>query len=67
MHAADVHFVAELHLALVHPARNRGRTGGIRRAGQRNVPLTSEQAAGRIQPNPARAGQIHLAPGVQVR
>ena len=28
--------------------------------------LTGQQARGRVQANPARAGQIHLAPGVQV-
>jgi hypothetical protein len=36
------------------------------RGGQRDVALAGEQAAGGIEADPAGAGQVHLAPGVQV-
>ena len=39
----------------------------MRRARERDVPLAGQQARGRIEADPARAGQIHLGPGVQVR
>lgn len=39
---------------------------GWRRAGQRNMAFTGQQARGGVQPNPAGAGQVHLAPGVQI-
>ena len=35
-------------------------------AGQRDVTLAGEQPRGRIEPDPARAGQVHFGPGVQV-
>jgi hypothetical protein len=66
VHARDLHVVAERHLTLVHQALHGRGARGLRRAGQRNMPLAREQARGRVQPYPARAGQKHLAPGVQV-
>ena len=35
-------------------------------AAQRNVAFACQQARGGVEPHPARARQIHLAPGVQV-
>ena len=64
--AGHAHVVAELHLALVHGAFHRRGTRGLRRAGQRDVAFTGEQAGGGVQADPAGAGQEHLAPGVQV-
>ena len=60
------HVVAERHLALVHAAFNRGCTRGLRRAGQRDVAFTGHQARGGVQADPACAGQVDLAPRVQV-
>ena len=37
---------------------------GVR--GQRDVPFAGEQARGRVEPDPAGAGQVDLGPGVQV-
>ena len=39
------------------------RVGGT---GERNMALAGEQARGRVEPDPARPGQIDLGPGVQV-
>ncbi|KDB52787.1 hypothetical protein X805_16520 [Sphaerotilus natans subsp. natans DSM 6575] len=64
--ARDLHLVRELDLALVDRAGDRRRAGGLRRAGQRDVALAGQQARGRVQPDPARARQIDLAPGMQV-
>ncbi len=38
----------------------------MRRRGERNVPLAAEQAGGGVEPDPARAGDVDLGPGVQV-
>ena len=64
--SGDTHMVVELNFALVHAAFNRCRTRGLRRAGQRDVAFAGEQARRGVQPDPACAGQINLAPGVQV-
>ena len=64
--ARDLHLVAELDLALVHAAFDRCGARRLRGAGQRNMAFTGEQAGGRVQPDPAGAGQEDLAPGVQV-
>ena len=64
--ARDAHLVVKLHLGFVHQAFNRCCCGRLWRAGQRNVAFAGQQARGRVQPDPACAGQIHLAPGVQV-
>ena len=64
--ARHAHLVAEVHLGLVHAALNRCGARGLRCAGQRDVALARHQAAGGIQADPARAGQVNLAPGVQV-
>src|ERR1041385_1065833 len=56
----------ELRLALVHGASNRRGTRWLRRATERDVAFTGEQARRRIETNPTRAGQIDFAPRVQV-
>jgi type IV secretory pathway TrbL component len=57
--------VLELDLALVHRAADRRGAGGLGR-GQRDVAFAGQQAGGRVQADPAGAGQVDLAPGVQV-
>ena len=47
-------------------ARDRCGRRRVRRAGERDVAFAGQQARGRVQPDPAGAGQIDLAPGVQV-
>ena len=66
VNALHAHVVGKLNLGLVHTAFNRGSTRGLRCAGQRYMAFAGHQARGRIQSDPARAGQKHLAPGVQV-
>ena len=58
--------VAEFHLAIVERTVNGRSAGWLRRARQRNMPFSREQARCGVQPNPTRARQIHLAPSVQV-
>jgi hypothetical protein len=58
--------VGELGLALVDAAGDRRGGGRLGRAGQRNVALAGEQAGGRIEADPAGAGQVDFGPGVQV-
>ncbi|MNS88282.1 hypothetical protein D3C72_1222510 [compost metagenome] len=58
--------MAEFALARFHQATDRRRRGRIGTTGQRNVSFTGKQPGGRIQADPAGAGQVHLAPGVQV-
>src|SRR3989344_5091049 len=64
--ARHAHLVAELHLGLVHAAFNRRGARGLGCASERDVALARHQAAGGIQADPACAGQVDLAPGVQV-
>ena len=48
-------------------ARDRRGADGMRRARERDVAFAGEQARGRIEADPAGAGQIDLGPRVQVR
>ena len=64
--AGHLHVVAEIHFGFVHHAFDGRGTGRLRRAGQRHVAFAGHQAGGRVQPDPAGAGQVDLAPGVQV-
>ena len=60
------HLMGELAFARLHqPADGRGGRW-IGAAGQGDMPFTGEQPGRGIQANPASAGQIHFAPGVQV-
>ena len=64
--ARHLHLVGERDLGfVVHAGDGRGALRR-RRRGQRNVALAREQARGRIEPDPARARQINLGPGVQI-
>ena len=65
-HALDPHLVRELHLALLGQATQRRGARGLGGAGERNMAFARKQAGGRIEPDPARAGQVGLAPGVQI-
>jgi hypothetical protein len=64
--ACHPHVVVELDLGFVHQAFNGGSGRGLWGAGQWNVAFARQQARGRVQADPACAGQVHLAPGVQV-
>ncbi len=66
VNAGHGHVMAELHLAFVDHAFNRGRARGLRRAGQGDVAFACEQAGGGVEADPPGPGQIHLAPGVQI-
>ncbi|CAB4583968.1 unannotated protein [freshwater metagenome] len=65
--ARDLNLVLELHLTRVERTGDRCGAGRIWCGSQRQMPLAREQARGRIEAHPACAGQIHLAPGMQVR
>jgi hypothetical protein len=54
--ARHLHLEGDLAGAGVARAFERRRKGGIRRAGQGNVSLAAEQARGRVEADPARAG-----------
>ena len=58
--------MAELDLGFVDTAFDRRRARRRRRAGQRDVTLTGQQARGGVEPDPSCPRQIDLAPGVQV-
>ncbi|MDT4827529.1 hypothetical protein FQZ97_608780 [compost metagenome] len=64
--AVDAHLVAERAFGLFDQAADRRRRGRLRTARQGDVALAGEQPAGRVEADPAGAGQVHLAPGVQV-
>ena len=66
VHPADD--VVELHrrLGRVGPAGDRRRLGRLRRRRQRDVALARQQPGRGVEPDPARAGQEDLGPGVQV-
>jgi hypothetical protein len=64
--ARDLHVVAERHLRFVDDALDRCGAGGLRRAGQGDMPFAGEQARRRVEADPPGAGQVDLAPGVQV-
>ncbi len=65
-HARHRHLVLEGGLALGDEPAHRRRGGRLRRASERQMPFTREEPRGRIEPDPARAGQVHLAPGVEI-
>lgn len=60
------HVEAELHACDIGKAGNRRGTGRQGRARQRNVAFAGKQSRGRIEPHPARTGNINLGPGMQV-
>ena len=64
--AGDAHVVFELGLALVDGAAHRGGRRRVGRTRERDVAFAGEQPRGRVEPDPAGAGQEDLAPCVQV-
>ena len=64
--AGHLHAVLELTFAFIKRTGHRRSRPRVGRTSYRNMPFASEQARGRIQPDPAGARQIHFAPGVQV-
>ena len=60
------HLVGKFALARLHQPTDRRGGRWIGTAGQRDMPFTGKQPGRGIQANPASAGQIHFAPGVQV-
>ncbi len=66
-HPLDPHAMFEFHLAVINAAAHgRGRRGR-RCTSERDVSLASQQARGRIEPDPPCTRQIHFAPRVQIR
>ncbi len=62
----DVHRERELDVPRVRHAGDRRGAARVRSARERNVALAGEQARGGVEADPARTGQVHLGPGVQV-
>ena len=64
--ALDAHLEAELDIGEAGGARDRRRRAVMRRGGDGNMPLAGQHARGDVEPDPARARQIDLGPGVQI-
>ena len=64
--ALDPHLEAEFAMGRLDHARDRRAGAIMRRGAQRQVALAAEQPRGRVEPDPAGAGQIDLGPGVQI-
>jgi hypothetical protein len=64
--ALDLHVVLELALAFLGKTGDWRRRRRLWRARQRDVSFAGEQPGGWIETDPAGAGQVDLAPGVQV-
>jgi hypothetical protein len=64
--ARDVHREVEVRFALFGGADHRRGGRGHRGAGERDVAFAGEQARGRIEADPAGAGDVDLGPGMQV-
>ena len=64
--AVDAHVEVELDIGEARHAGDRRRVAEMRRGGKRHMALAGQQAGRRVEPDPAGAGQIDLAPGVQV-
>ncbi len=56
----------ERHLSFIDQAFNRCCARGLWRASERNMAFARQKARGGVEPNPSCAGQIHLAPSVQI-
>ena len=61
-----VHLERELDLGRLDAAGDRRGRAVVRRRGERQMALAAQQAGGRVEPDPAGAGQIDLGPGVQI-
>ena len=62
----DAHVEGEIDIGEARHARNRRRVAIMGRRGERNVAFAGQEARGRIEADPAGAGQIDLAPSVQI-
>ncbi len=67
VNAGHPHHVFEFGFALLQAAGHRRGGAWIGRGRQRNMTFAGKQPAGRIEPHPACAGQVHFGPGVQIR
>ncbi len=65
-HPTHGHVEIERHLGRAGHAGNRRGIGVMGRCGQRNMAFARQQTRGRVKPDPARAGQINLAPCMQI-
>ena len=65
-HARNRHFVLELDLGLLDGPLDRGCARRLGRAGERDVALAGQEARGRVEPDPAGARQVDLAPGMEI-
>ncbi len=65
-HALDRHLEFEGHFAVFERAADRRGMSRIGSTGEGDMTLACEQTRGRIEPHPSGAGQVDLAPGVQV-
>ena len=61
-----LHVEGEVDVGEARKARDRRGVAVVRRRGERDVALAGQEARGRVEPDPAGAGQIDLAPGVEV-
>ena len=66
VHAADLVGEGQRRARRARCAGDRGGGERLGGAGQRDVPLAGEQARGRVQSDPAGAGDVGLGPRVQV-
>ncbi len=64
--ARHLHDMVERHLARLDRAADGCGTRRIGRAGERDMALARKQPRGGIEPDPARARQIDLGPGVEI-
>ena len=64
--ARDRHLEAELDLGKARHAGDRRGGAEVRRGGDRDMALAGQHARGRVEADPASAGNIDLGPGVQV-
>ena len=64
--AGDLHLEGERHLGRIDAAGDRRGRAVMRRRADRQMALAAEQAGGRVEPDPAGAGQEDLGPGVQI-
>ena len=60
------HRKIEFRFARIDLADDGGGAGRRRRAGQRNMAFTGEQPGGRVQSDPARAGNVGFGPRMQI-
>ena len=62
----DAHVEVEIDIGETRQARDRRGVAIVGRRGERNMAFPGQEARGRVEPDPAGAGQIDLGPGVQV-